>query len=132
MEDASLPASLAALLGVAYVGNITALESAGESLEVRQRRGVGEARLRITPPAVVAVFKTVALPRIPDVMAVLTAPTPERLGAADLGLTDDDLDWAKRAAIASVTPVAKERKRQIWQGAESLPDLLAALKGEGF
>ncbi|MCH7494016.1 hypothetical protein IIA16_04835, partial [bacterium] len=115
-----------------FVGNVTALESAGETLQVRQRRGVGEARLRITPPAVVAAFKTVAEPRIPDVMAVLSAPTPERLGAEDLGLSAQDLDWGARARMESVTPVAKERRAQVWEGVEKLPDLLAALRVEGF
>lgn len=131
-QTGAVPALVAGLLGVAHAGNITALESVGDALEVRQRRGVGEALLRVTPPAVVAVFKTVAEPRIPDVMAVLSAPAPETLGAGDLGLTEADLAWGDRAEIISVEPVAKERRQQVWEGAESLPELLAALAGEGF
>ena len=131
-KSGMVPPALAALLGWAFVGNVTRVEHLGKEMVLWQRRGAKEAKVSISGPAVVAVFKTAAAPRIADVMAILSAPTPEVVGVDDLGLDPSDLDWASRGAVVETTFPKQARKKRILGGAEALGELLAALKGEGL
>ncbi|MBC8514318.1 hypothetical protein H8D30_00450 [bacterium] len=131
-KSGMVPPAVAALLGWAYVGNVTQFESLGETLVLWQRRGGLEAKVQVKTPAVVSVFKTVSEPRIADVMAILMAPEATTVDADRLGLTESDLDWSLRGRVVETTYPEQARKKKILGGAEALGDLLAALKGEGL
>ena len=93
---------------------------------------ISKTKAKVKGSSVLSVYKTVAEPRIPDVMAVLSAPQPESLAVSDLDINEKALKFNDRCEILNVENVKKERKNKIWEGIESFSDFHTELKKEGF
>ena len=127
-----LPSAIASLLGWSCVNQVSSVEEISENPTVVFNFGNNKSKAKITGSCVLSVYKTVAEPRIPDVMAVLSAPQPEKLTVADLNISEKILDSKGRSEVLKVENVKKERKNKIWEGLDSFSEFLDALKKEGF
>ena len=127
-----LPSAIASLLNWSCLNQVSSIEEVSKNPTVVFNFGKNKSKAKITGPCVLSVYKTVAEPRIPDVMAVLSAPQPEKMTVADLNLSEQILNSKKRCEVLGVESVKKERKKKIWEGLDSFAEFLEALKKEGF
>jgi|GEM_PF-2339967 len=127
-----LPSAIASLLGWDCLNQVSSVEDfSSEPIVVFNYQGK-KTKAKVKNPSVLSVYKTVAEPRIPDVMAVLSAPQPEKLAISDLDINQKAFEFDQRCEVVNVENVKKERKNKIWEGIESFSDFHAELKKEGF
>ncbi|MBD61940.1 hypothetical protein CL645_03665 [bacterium] len=127
-----LPSAIASLLGWDCLNEVSSVEDfSSEPVVIFNYQGK-KTKAKVKGSSVLSVYKTVAEPRIPDVMAVLSAPQPESLAVSDLDINEKALKFNDRCEILNVENVKKERKNKIWEGIESFSDFHTELKKEGF
>ena len=127
-----LPSAIASLLGWDCLNVVSSVEDfSSEPVVIFNYQGK-KTKAKVKGSSVLSVYKTVAAPRIPDVMAVLSAHQPESLAVSDLDINEKALKFNDRCEILNVENVKKERKNKIWEGIESFSDFHTELKKEGF
>jgi electron transfer flavoprotein beta subunit len=103
----TLPATIAALLGVASVTAVRKLEPSGAGFRVERQTEAGYDVLECPAPAVVAVTAGATEPRYPSLKGIMQAKQKpfERLSVGDLELAADMLIPTQRVVEVSIAPV---------------------------
>jgi electron transfer flavoprotein beta subunit len=102
----TLPVTLAELLGVDSVTAARRMDVEAEGLRVERQTDTGYDVVRCPLPAVVALTAGATEPRYPSLKGIMAAKTKplERLSAADLQLSGDDLTSTQRVSEVRDAP----------------------------
>jgi electron transfer flavoprotein beta subunit len=112
----TVPVTVAALLGYASVTAVRALELEGDALRVERQTEGGYDVYACPTPALVTVTAGATEPRYPSLKGIMQAKQKplERLTAADLGLTAEDLRSTQ--TVVEVVDAAAKGGGEIVQG----------------
>jgi electron transfer flavoprotein beta subunit len=128
----TLPATVAELLGLPSVTFARKLEVEDGAVRAERQTETGYDVVTCPLPAVVTVTSGATDPRYPSLKGIMSAKLKpvERLSAADLGLTGDDL--VPSQSVATVTDMPSKAAGEVIQGdsdtAVRIADLLAEAK----
>lgn len=124
-----MPSLVSAFLNWPCFEQVVGIEKNENGYLITQRVANGTRKIQLDSPAVLAIATDAVTARVPSMKEILAAAKKplDTVEVASLSLPETNLP-----VVAKSRPQARERKKNVFTGANAVNDLVAALRGDGL